>query len=483
MWYAAARSRLAPMRWAHDPGVLENPPSDLKGGGTQPETTTLPAHCHRPTRTRFARTLALVAVLFTVFVTTTATASARPSFRGVQLHSLWANSTSADMDRELDLAARVGANVVRVDIGWAGLEDQRPGLINRWYSDRLDRFMNGASARRIKVIGTLSSTPCWASTAPASQRQGCAPGWWGRDVIQYAPSNPADYARIARWITSRYGAKLAALEIWNEPNHMSGVFWKSGPAAYATLVKAAYPAAKAGDTRVPVLAGALSGSDPAYLAQLYANGIKGSYDGLSVHPYADPGFAKMAVFRATEQANSDDAPVWATEFGAPTGSDRQWNVSEAKQAELLTRDFADLDRLGWVGAAVIYNLRDKGTDSSNMEDNFGLVRRNYAPKPAYAALRAVLGGPAGAAPAPAGKLSLRLVRRGASLYAKGTAPSRSTVKLKLSSCKRNRSRAMHVMARRGRFWHSLGKRSRMVGCHVTARVTRLGAFAASARVR
>ena len=48
--------------------------------------------------------------------------AAAPEWRGVQLHSLWWESTNSDMDRELDLARDSGANVVRVDVGWSSLE-------------------------------------------------------------------------------------------------------------------------------------------------------------------------------------------------------------------------------------------------------------------------------------------------------------------------------------------------------------------------
>ncbi len=36
-----------------------------------------------------------------------------------------------------------------------------------------------------------------------------------------------------------------------------------------------------------------------------------------------------------------------------------------------------------IEAAGAYNLRDKGTDPSSMEDNFGLVERDFTPKPGY----------------------------------------------------------------------------------------------------
>jgi hypothetical protein len=241
----------------------------------------------------------------------------------------------------------------------------------------------------MKVIATLWGSPCWASTAPESLKQDCAEGWWGRGVAAYPPANAADYADAARWMTARYGTALAALEIWNEPNGWAGStpFWHAAdPAgAYAALVRAAYPAAKAGNAAVPVLAGALAGSDASFLQALYANGIMGFYDGLSSHPYADPGFGHLSALHATQLGAGDGTPVWATEFGYPTGAGPQWHVSEADQASHLLRDFADIDTLHWVAAAVIYDVRDDGTDPANMEDNFGLVHRDFSPKAGYAA--------------------------------------------------------------------------------------------------
>jgi hypothetical protein len=37
----------------------------------------------------------------------------------------------------------------------------------------------------------------------------------------------------------------------------------------------------------------------------------------------------------------------------------------------------------WLKALFVYNLRDKGTDRSDVEQGFGLVRRDFTHKPAY----------------------------------------------------------------------------------------------------
>ena len=430
------------------------------------------------------RTWIVAACALVLVLAAAAPASARPQYRGVQLHSLWWESSNADMDRELDLAQQAGSNAVRIDVAWGTLEDRGKGNFSPWYKDKLDRFIAGSDARGMKVIATLWSTPCWASTAPDTLKQGCADGWWGRGVASYAPSNPSDYADIARWVTARYGSKLAALEIWNEPNLASGDFLRAPdkPAAYAALLKAAYPAAKAGDPSVPVLAGALSSTDQSFLGALYNDGIKGSYDGFSVHPYADPGFAKMAAFHAAQQAAGDNTPLWATEFGWPTGTSTQWSVTEAAQATNIKQAFADLDGLGYVQAATIYNLRDKGTDAGYSEDNFGLVRRDFSPKASFEALKDALGAPpaapaaqastASAAPEPA-RISFRVRSKGGVSYAFGRTAPRTPVKLRLTRCGAGAAVAAQWKVKAGRdgkFKRRLGRSKRVRGCLLRASI-------------
>jgi len=327
--------------------------------------------------------------------------AAGPELRGVQLHSLWWESSNADMERELDLARDAGANVVRVDVSWSSLETGGRGRFSPWYVKKLDRFIEGAHRRGLKVLTTLLASPCWASSAPQSLRQGCSDDWWNRtEIHMYPPDEPRHYADAARWMTSRYGRKLAALEIWNEPNLEGDRFWiaPDEPRAYAELLKASYAAAKAGHPAVPVLAGALAYGNDAWVRALYAEGIKGHYDGLSLHPY-NVGRPRAGAWSGIEWARrlqrqaGDRAPLWLTEFGWSTcrpGSG--WCVGRGNQARMIGAGFTALKAEANVKAAIIYNLRDKGTSADSMEDNFGLVSRDFRPKAGYFALRRALRG-------------------------------------------------------------------------------------------
>jgi polysaccharide biosynthesis protein PslG len=434
-----------------------------------------------------------------------ARAADKPPLSGVQLHSLWFDSSSADMDRELDLAASAGANVVRVDVVWGSLETGGKGQYSQWYVEKLDRFMTGATGRGMKVVAVLHSTPCWASTAPDSVRQGCTGAWWDRGVGAYPPRDVGDYGDAARFVTSRYGTRLAALEIWNEPNLAEEPFWRSADKAgdYARLLKAAYPAAKAGNSQVPVLAGSLAFADRPFLDQLYANGIRGFYDGIAVHPYNEARhpadrwqdeWKKYTLLPGLEWihdgmiANHDDKPIWITEFGWTTGTASGWRVSEAQQADFIGASFSLLAKKSYVRSAIVYNLREKGTDPASHEDNFGLVNRDFSPKPAYQALKHALtvGPPAASAgssskaarPASGGgrkqrrvrRLSARLVRKGtvAKLEVVGNAGLR--VRVQLNRCRVARAARTLTLrvGSRGRSVRRFRSARKLRGCRVRA---------------
>ena len=103
----------------------------------------------------------------------------------------------------------------------------------------------------------------------------------------WPPSNPATYAAFVAFLAQRYGTRLAAIEVWNEPDQANEDYFAGPekPQRYAALLRAAYPAIKQANPNVQVLAGSLVGANGVFLRALYAAGIKGYYDGLAVHYY------------------------------------------------------------------------------------------------------------------------------------------------------------------------------------------------------
>jgi len=326
---------------------------------------------------------------------------------GVQAHLLWSNVDGAEMDRQLDQAKDAGAKVIRVDVGWQTLEEQGKGRYSTWYLTKIDALVAKAEARDLDLLFTFVFTPCWASSAPDSVKQSCSPGWYDRGVGRYPPTNPSDYADALAFLVKRYGNRVSAWEVWNEPN-LPDFFNTSDPAArYAELLKAAYPAAKAADPSTTVLGGSLSESDVEFTRALYSRGVKGNFDAFSIHPYShdhspldalDPRYVKSSFIKGVPAVHdvmtgaNDDKPMWLTEFGWSTSTKRDgqpWEngVSEATQADYIAKALLQMRSWGYVEVGTVYGLVNRGSDPADHESNYGLTRLDRSSKPSVAAFR------------------------------------------------------------------------------------------------
>jgi hypothetical protein len=116
----------------------------------------------------------------------------------------------------------------------------------------------------------------------------------------------------------------------------------------------------------------------------------------SIHPYpAWPqppvAYDAYAVHRQRFTPDYRQVPFWATETGYHTGgagSDRP--VSEVVHGKYIPRLLLEYFNRG-ASRSYLYELVDEGTPSSNRENSFGLVRNNGTPKPAFTALKNLLG--------------------------------------------------------------------------------------------
>ena len=142
----------------------------------------------------------------------------------------------------MDKAKAAGAGIIRVDVGWSCIEQEAKGQWNQWYLKRLDTVVDKAEARGLKLLLTFWETPCWASSAPATAQAGLRRQLVGAQGPALRARRPGRLRRRAlSYVVARYGGRVAAWEIWNEPNHP--VYFKADDAAgsYAALVKAGLP--------------------------------------------------------------------------------------------------------------------------------------------------------------------------------------------------------------------------------------------------
>ncbi len=120
-------------------------------------------------------------------------------------------------------------------------------------------------------------------------------------------------------------------------------------------------------------------------------------------------------------------PLWLTEFGWSTNTGA-YGVTEAKQAEYLEAAFAKLAEWPYVEVAFWYTFRNvffRGEDPADWEANTGVLRVDFSPKPAFAALRAAAR--PSAPPVPASATAAPVAPAGA-----GVRRRRSTTVVRLS---------------------------------------------------
>ena len=127
-------------------------------------------------------------------------------------------TTSAEIDSAIERragAARAGGAHRRAVVG---ARTAAQGTIEPHALALADRLVGDASAAGIGVIVTVDSTPCWDSSAPASLLRTCTPAQRHRGQRLAAARPVALRERLTAFLAQRYGARLAAIEVWNEPD-------------------------------------------------------------------------------------------------------------------------------------------------------------------------------------------------------------------------------------------------------------------------
>ena len=312
-----------------------------------------------------------------------------------------------------DSVAGLGAGWVRL---WGSWESAQPGP-GSWDSYALrgmNRDVEAAKARGLKVLMVVLGTPAWAA---------------GGKGPTHPPTDPATFGAAMGGLARRVPG-VDAWELWNEEDET--IFWAGGadPKKYAAMVKSAYPAIKAAQPNDVVVTGATTGNNADFIGALYRHGAKGSFDAVGVHTdtaclvdgpdvhYRDErgrigrySFTGYREVHSVMAAHGDGRkPIWMTELGWNTQSDApnscntgKWagqkpiGVSQAKQAEYLTQAYRCLAADPYVQVAMWFGLQD--IPGAKYAAGYGLYRASGAAKPSAAAFKALS---RGIAPLPCG---------------------------------------------------------------------------------
>jgi hypothetical protein len=310
----------------------------------------------------------------------------------------------------LELLKAAGVSWIRQELPWEQIEPVAKGQTtdpkfggSSW--TKFDDIVERSATMGMHLMLRLDTSPAWA--LPAGARSGLAP-----------PINYDDYFDFVAQVAARYRGRVAAYQIWNEPNLNSE--WGAqppDPTSYVRLLRGASERIRSADPGALVVMAAMAPTITAntdalneliYLQRVYDAGARGTFDVLAVQAYglrggpddpridsSDVTFSRPVLVRSLMLANGDGAtPVWATEMGwnvnPPSFPTQQFGrVTPTLQARYTVRAFdRAAEQWPWLQVGFVwywkradYSIRDQDWFWFRVADpDFGL-------QPVYYALR------------------------------------------------------------------------------------------------
>jgi hypothetical protein len=332
--------------------------------------------------------------------------------------------------RDLELIRYAGFRWVKQDFSWREIEGLGKGRFD-W--SITDRIVDQAERESLRLIVRLDSEPTWASgrVYPNDDK-----------VIMSPPRNYQDFADFCYAVASRYKGRIAAYQIWNEPNLAREWGGQApSPADYTRLLKAGFEAIKRGDEAAYVITAGMAPTtrndhvampDTAFVKQMYAAGAKPYFGFLGAHgagfkapPELDPAevstnadyynkgdvncpgpACRIYCFRHIEDLrqimvdNGDQKKkVVVLEFGwtidSRPDSPYAWHaITEAQQADYFVRayQYAKQNWQPWIGVMSLIYMPDIDWTESDEQYWWSIAIPNYPqfyPREAYNALQAM----------------------------------------------------------------------------------------------
>lgn len=265
-------------------------------------------------------------------------------------------ASSERLNQLCELAAKAGVRHAREEFVWNWIEPSKGRFDWSFYDQVVD-------AQRRHGIRTYALLTYWSDWTKRCTAEGIA-----------------DYCAYVRQVVRHFKDRIHCWEVWNEPNIF---FWSCDRELYPQLLAQAYDAIKAEDPDAHVLGCSTSGIDIPFIKMTMEHG--GKFDVLSVHPYRERlnDTAYLSDLAAASKL-VDGRPLWLTEIGFPSQLLKGW--SERSQASLVARIYLLSIASGVVGTVSWYDFRNDGSDPFESEQNFGVVREDLRPKPAYRTL-------------------------------------------------------------------------------------------------
>jgi len=264
-----------------------------------------------------------------------------------------------------NLCVLAGMNWVRDRLSWPELEPAKGKFA---VANRYDTSAKVQSAAGLRVLQVAHISPGWTKAEP-----------------KRFPPDLRDAYAFWKEMAKRWKGQVEAFEPWNEAD--IDVFGGHTGAEMAALQKASYLGLKAGNPEVIASLNVFAINRKATLDDLDANEAWPYFDTCDLHHYIplDQYPAWYGAFRGICAGR----PMWVTEFSMPM----QWSGDEKLQ-ELSEENLrVQAERVPMVYAAAL----SEGVEAAfyfmfphyvEGKTQFGIVRRDLTPRPAYLAAAA-----------------------------------------------------------------------------------------------
>src|SRR4051812_25604768 len=294
-----------------------------------------------------------------------------------------------EVRRDFGVLKAAGVSVLRVSIGWDGVEPEKDHYDFAFW----DAFVDAAVASGIRLLPYVAYTPRWDS-------DGTPEAYW-----KTPPRDLAEFTEIMGLLAARYRARVGSWEIWNEPDNRD--YWLGSAAEYASLLAAGSAAVRRADPAARVVSGGLAGGVE-FLREVFdEHGGAEHVDVVNLHAYYEtwnpnplevlPEYldAVSAIVRRYGRGQ----PLWLAEVGysnhrgtgAPgSGTGASYEHTLDFQAVMLVRTLALALAHPAVSLVAWYELKDPRASAPMIGDDhnrhLGVTFADWRPKPAFAAL-------------------------------------------------------------------------------------------------
>ena len=263
-------------------------------------------------------------------------------------------------EKDLLMMRETGADFVRTDFDWGYCQQDKDGPMSFSHHDKM---MQAVDSQNIQMLGILSSP------------------------------QPYDYDKWKYYVgrtVYHFKSNVRYWEVINEADRWHLRYPNYKPTDYIRIIRDAYPLIKKNNRKAQVLFTSITDIKGDFFEEVLNAGVTDCFDIMNFHFYVNNHTEPEYLFKYFKlcqevlEKHKIRKPVWFTETGCTTAPEY---ADEETQARRLPRVFlisfaCGIEKVFW------YKSR-AAERSDHFEEHFGLCHKDYTPKPAFYAYKAL----------------------------------------------------------------------------------------------